>query len=145
VHGTAVAINGKGVLITGQAGSGKTTLALELIRRCRTAHIPAGLVADDRTIIAERDGALVLRCPAPLVGKIELRGFGIADANAIAAEQADLALVVDPVAPSNAVRFAEGKTVTLSGRDIACLAVPEGPPPSAAGAVFAALGMQLWI
>ena len=51
-HGCVVDIGGKGILITGKSGSGKTSLALGLIER---APVAAALVADDRVIgIASR-------------------------------------------------------------------------------------------
>ncbi len=68
IHATAVALGGKGVLLLGPPGSGKSDLALRLIDRGAT------LIADDRVHIAA-DGTL--HPPPALAGLIEVRGLGI--------------------------------------------------------------------
>ena len=50
VHGSAVAIDGNGVLLLGPAGSGKSDLALRLIDR------GAKLICDDIILIENRYG-----------------------------------------------------------------------------------------
>lgn len=145
LHGTAVAIGGAAVLITGVAGTGKTTLALELIRRARAGRHHAGLIADDRVFVETRDGSPVLICPPQIAGKLEVRGYGVIDASDIAADAAPLALVAELVPADRAVRFAQDETVTIAGRTLPCLRLPAGPAPSAANAVFAALGLPAWL
>lgn len=73
LHASAVAVGGRGLLITGEAGAGKTTLALEMMA------LGAELVADDR-VRAEPDAAGRLRLSAPpgIAGLVEVRGFGLA-------------------------------------------------------------------
>ena len=66
LHGSAVAFAGRGVLILGGAGTGKSALALALIGR------GAALVADDRVEIERRGGALIASAPAALAGLIEV-------------------------------------------------------------------------
>jgi len=73
VHGTCVAIGGRGVLIEGQSGSGKSDLALRLIDR------GAMLVSDDYTVLVRDGKGLVARAPANIAGKIEVRGVGIVE------------------------------------------------------------------
>lgn len=68
IHATAVAIAGKGVLLLGPPGSGKSDLALRLIDR------GAVLIADDRVHVAENG---TLHPPPALAGLIEVRGIGI--------------------------------------------------------------------
>ena len=91
VHGTAVAIEGQGLLLRGPSGSGKSDLALRLVDG------GAKLIADDRVRIERRGRALwVLTRPgaaAELRHKIEIRGLGIASLPGLA--EAPLALVVD--------------------------------------------------
>ena len=70
VHGTAVLAGVHGILIRGGSGSGKSRLALALIRR------GARLVADDRMHLAARGGRLIAIAPAAAHGLIELRGRG---------------------------------------------------------------------
>jgi HPr kinase/phosphorylase len=60
-----------GVLLLGESGKGKSDLALRLIER------GAKLVADDRTELLARDGALFARAPQSLAGLLEVRGLGI--------------------------------------------------------------------
>lgn len=70
VHGTAVASRGRGLLITGEPGAGKSTLALELIA------LGADLVSDDRVEVFTHGDALGLR-PTGAPGLIEARGVGL--------------------------------------------------------------------
>jgi hypothetical protein len=60
-----------GVLLLGPSGSGKSDLALRLIAA------GAELVADDRTDLFARRGALWASAPARLAGLIEIRNVGI--------------------------------------------------------------------
>ena len=71
IHGTCVSFDNRAVLICGAAGSGKSSLALQLI------GLGARLVADDQTILSEKSGALMATCPDALKGLIEARGVGV--------------------------------------------------------------------
>lgn len=71
IHATTVAIGGRGVLIAGPSGSGKSDLALRLIDR------GAVLVADDRTRIWRDGDRLLAGVPDTISGKLEVRGLGI--------------------------------------------------------------------
>ncbi|WP_019833366.1 HPr kinase/phosphorylase [Sphingomonas sp. PR090111-T3T-6A] len=73
IHATCVAIGGRGVLLAGGSGAGKSDLALRLIDR------GAELVSDDYSQLSERDGRLIASPPERLAGKIEVRGIGIVD------------------------------------------------------------------
>lgn len=86
LHASAVAIAGRGVLILGASGRGKSDLALRLIDR------GAVLIADDRVELAARGGRLQACALATIHGKLEVRGIGIVDCDAAAAP---IALVVD--------------------------------------------------
>ncbi len=88
VHGSCVAWSGRGLLILGPSGSGKSGLALQLM-----AH-GAGLVADDRTRLTRPDDGPPVAAPMPAIaGLIEARGVGILAAEA--AQPCRLALLVD--------------------------------------------------
>lgn len=81
IHATCIAIDGKGVLLLGKSGSGKSDLALRLIDEpgCGTGEkaLHAQLVADDQVCLTQ-DGAQVLaQAPEALAGKLEMRGIGI--------------------------------------------------------------------
>lgn len=71
LHASCVALERRGLLILGPSGSGKSSLALQLMA------LGCGLVADDRTILTAEGGALVASCPATIRGRIEARGLGI--------------------------------------------------------------------
>ena len=71
VHGVLIQVHGKGVLITGASGMGKSEIALELIR---DGHI---LIADDRVDVKRTHGQLIGQAPELLAGMIEIRGIGI--------------------------------------------------------------------
>lgn len=71
LHATTVAVDGKGILITGPSGVGKSALALQLLA------MGAELVADDRTIVTNQNGVLTAFAPASIEGLIEARGIGV--------------------------------------------------------------------
>jgi HPr kinase/phosphorylase len=82
-----VALNGRGVLITGPAGSGKSALALDLI------SLGAQLVADDGVLLARHGDRLLARAPAAIRGLIEARGVGLLRADPV--DDVSVTLVVD--------------------------------------------------
>ncbi|WP_342351761.1 HPr kinase/phosphatase C-terminal domain-containing protein [Pseudooceanicola antarcticus] len=71
MHASCVALQGRAVLILGASGSGKSSLALELMSR------GAALVADDRVILTREGSRLIARAPETLSGMIEARGVGL--------------------------------------------------------------------
>jgi len=72
LHAGVVAVGEHALLITGAAGAGKTTQALEMIA------LGAELIADDRVLARPgSDGRLWLSAPPNLAGLAELRGFGL--------------------------------------------------------------------
>jgi serine kinase of HPr protein (carbohydrate metabolism regulator) len=73
LHASAVAIGGRGVLILGASGRGKSSLALRLIDR------GAVLIADDQVELAARGGRLQATALATIFGKLEVRGIGLVD------------------------------------------------------------------
>jgi len=87
LHASSVALDGRAVLLTGPSGCGKSDLALRLIDRGFV------LVSDDRTIIRRQGGKLVATAPDTIKGKLEIRGIGIVEMQAV--ESAPVALVVE--------------------------------------------------
>ena len=71
MHGTCVAWHGRGVLLTGPSGSGKSAVALQLMA------MGADLVADDQVLIHATPDGLEAEAPAALAGMIEARGIGL--------------------------------------------------------------------
>lgn len=83
LHGVFMDVLGIGVLITGDSGTGKSELALELISR---GH---GLVADDITEFSRiAPSVLEGRCPELLQDFLEVRGLGILNIRTIFGETA---------------------------------------------------------
>lgn len=109
LHATCVAVDGRALLILGPSGSGKSALGLKLI------SLGARLVADDRTEVAVKGGALVARCPAPIAGLIEARGLGIL--HAPATEEAEVVLVAD-LGQSEDQRLPPVRRITILGCDV---------------------------
>lgn len=93
---TCVAIDGRAMLIEGEPGSGKSSLALALIDH------GAQLVGDDGVILRSQDGFLWADPPPRTAGLLEIRNVGIVRLEAAAAPVA-LVLLLDPAAP----RFVE--------------------------------------
>ena len=73
VHGVLVSIEGIGVLITGEAGTGKSECALELVLGGHK------LVADDVVCCTRKTDALVGEPPAGFEGLLAIRDVGIVD------------------------------------------------------------------
>ena len=87
VHATCVAVAKRGLLIIGPSGSGKSALGLALLA------LGAKLVSDDRTVLANKTGRLIAKCPPTIRGLIEARGLGLLRAQTVAS--APVSLVVD--------------------------------------------------
>ena len=82
---TCVAIGGRGLLIEGASGSGKSSLALALLDDGAT------LVGDDGVELSARHGRLVAEPVPSIAGKLEIRGVGLVD---FPATSAPVALVL---------------------------------------------------
>lgn len=72
-HGVLLNMYGKGVLIRGESGVGKSEIALELIKKGHQ------LVADDRVDCYQIHNTIVGMPPELLAGYLEIRGIGIID------------------------------------------------------------------
>jgi len=123
IHASAVLVGAKAALIRGQAGSGKSRLAFDLIDAAAQGALPfARLVGDDRVHVEACAGRLLVRPAATLAGLIEIRGLGI---RRLAFEPvATVGLVVD-LAAADAERHpaAAAQRATVEGVDLPRLAV----------------------
>src|SRR5688500_6349470 len=99
VHGTAVLVGRRGVLLRGASGSGKSLLATMLIGR------GARLVGDDRVHISACHGRIVAAATSATAGLTELRGRGIVPAPP--ERSAVVHLVVDIVDETQLERYPE--------------------------------------
>lgn len=73
IYGVMMNIFGKGVMITGKSGIGKSELALDLINR---GHM---LVSDDRIDISRVHKNIICKAPKVLKNMLEIRGLGVVD------------------------------------------------------------------
>lgn len=123
VHASCVAWQGRGVLILGRSGAGKSALALQLMA------YGADLVADDRTELHAEGDVLIARHPATIEGLIEARGVGLLRADFV--PQAEIALIVD-LDQTESDRLPPERQISLLGisRPLA-LAVPQAHFPAA--------------
>ncbi|MFO1032799.1 MAG: HPr kinase/phosphatase C-terminal domain-containing protein [Hyphomicrobiales bacterium] len=142
VHATCVALNGRGVLIRGVSGSGKSALALSLIdvpgRGLGEELLVGQLVADDHTRLWRAGEQLLAAPPQTLAGLMEVRGLGILSVSCLA--QAPVTLVVNLVPPQEIERLPEPSTLStlLLGLSVPRIKVAERNP-MAASLVRAAL------
>lgn len=115
VHASCVAINGRGLLIFGQAGSGKSDLAIRMLA------LGAVLVADDQVELWADGSKLMARCPARIKGLIEARHMELL--RLAAPKIADSAQIVGALYPADPATELE-RLPEPSYTDIAGLSVP---------------------
>jgi HPr kinase/phosphorylase len=127
LHGSAVAFAGRGVLIVGGSGSGKSELALRLVGR------GAALVADDRVELERRGAALIASAPAALAGLIEGRGVGLL--RLPAAPEAVVTLAVD-LDREPAARMPQSVTISWLGVEVELISGRNRPNLDLALTVF---------
>jgi HPr kinase/phosphorylase len=113
IHGTAVSIDGAGVLLRGPSGSGKSDLALRLIDG------GAVLVADDRVVLSRSGAVVTAVAPEMIAGKLEVRGLGIVPSPVVGATP--LRLVLDLAPPGRVDRLPKAMETMLLGVPIPVL------------------------
>ncbi len=145
IHANLIEIDGKGVLITGQSGTGKTLLALHLFRRCSLAKIDVHWIADDQTLLFANKGKLIGSCPGLTRGMAEIRGFGIAKTPATDVQETTMALRIDLVTQSASMRMWDGQTTEMAGINLETLTLDAGNVEAASNAVLAMLGHPIWV
>ncbi|WP_274626779.1 HPr kinase/phosphorylase [Arvimicrobium flavum] len=137
LHGTAVVLGDRGVLITGRSGSGKTSLAFALIERARASGHFARFVGDDQLLLAVHDGALVVEGPDTIRGLAEVYGLGPTRVSSQGRAVVDLA--VDLVGVEFAPRFQDGATRSVAGVALPSLSLAERDARAAVLAIWARL------
>jgi len=97
VHATAVAVGGRAALIRGPSGSGKSDLAFRCLGLGLSAIVVdrVMLVSDDQVLLSREGTSLHASAPAQLRGKLEVRGVGILEVDAVT--EANVVLIVDLV------------------------------------------------
>lgn len=124
-HATTVAVAGRGLMIEGPSGTGKSTLALELMA------YGADLVADDRTLLRRGAGPVAIWAEAPpmLPALIEARGLGLLGARLAGPVPLCAVVQLDLVETS---RLPDRRSVTILGRQVTMFHRPERGPFAAA-------------
>ncbi|VAW04256.1 HPr kinase/phosphorylase [hydrothermal vent metagenome] len=119
IHGSGIFMDGKGILITGPSGSGKSDLALRLMA------LGAELVGDDYVILSHTlshtgQGRVMMRPSDTIAGRMEVRGVGIVNVDFRADATVDMVVnLVGDVACLE--RLPEKKTTLLDGVRLPCL------------------------
>lgn len=107
VHASCVAFEGKGVLLRGPPGAGKSDLAL------RAIEAGARLVADDLVALDLRGDRVWARALPRADGRLEVRGVGIVRLPAL--DGVELVLLADLAGPE---RLPEPDFETVLGRPV---------------------------
>lgn len=112
IYATCLELNHKGILLIGPSGSGKSDLALRLIKEKQ-----AILISDDRINIEIVSGAIIASCPQTIQGLLEVRGIGIVKMPH--KEQTKISLVIELTNNLEEIeRLPQDETITLLGIEI---------------------------
>lgn len=123
LHAACVAVAGRGVLILGPSGSGKSDLVLRLVDE------GAWLVGDDQLLVIDTpDGVLARPAPA-LAGLLEVRGIGVMPIRRLR-DQVLLDLAVELGVPAE--RVPEPRRYHVAGRALPLFAVDPAAPSATA-------------
>lgn len=121
-HCSVVEISGAGILIEGDSGSGKTSLALGLLDACISRKLSADLICDDQALLKNSDGNLLASAPDSISGLVELRGYGVRKmANK---SECTIDLVARLVEDSEVDRMPEPMATKLSGVELPMIKLP---------------------
>jgi HPr kinase/phosphorylase len=127
IHATTVSLDGRGLIILGPSGSGKSALALQLLA------LGAVLVSDDQTRLTLTPQGLIANCPPTIAGMIEARGVGILTVPFD--RDVPICLAVD-MGRNEQERLPEPHRIELIGHSLPCLHKIDGPQFAAALLLF---------
>ena len=121
MHASCVDINGSGVLIIGRSGSGKSSLAINLLA------LGSKLVADDQCELVQKNNSFRISKPASLPKSIEIRGVGLVSVPMVNETSLDWVVNMDQVEKERmpTPRFTEiggFRVPTVFGKDMDDLA-----------------------
>ncbi|WP_062114720.1 HPr kinase/phosphorylase [Aureimonas sp. AU40] len=140
LHATLVLVDGRGVLIRGASGAGKSSLAVSLLRRAEAAGRDARLVADDQVLLDVRGEAVFGLAPPAIAGLIEIRGVGLL--RQPFAGEARVDLVVDLSAREGLERLPEPSSVPIAGIPVRRIHLPERDPAFGADVLLTVLASE---
>lgn len=118
LHASCVALAGRGLLIAGASGRGKSTLALQMMA------LGAGLVADDRVALRRSGDAVIASAPAAIEGLIEARGLGLLQAAPAGPTPVFALLDLDREEPD---RLPQARKIDLLGHPVTLLFRVDAP------------------
>lgn len=121
-HCSVLQIDGRGVLLEGKAGLGKSSLLLSLLEKAKVDGYSASLVADDQALLDIRHDRLVAQVPPTIIGKVEVFGYGLTTLPNLPETAIDL--VVELVKPSQINRMPDANKVDRLGIEVPVLKVP---------------------
>jgi len=115
LHGTGLIYEGKGLLIMGPSGSGKSDLALRMMGR------GALLIGDDYIEVSSAEGGrVIMRAPKNIAGKIEVHNVGLLEV--AFQSQAEIDMVFHLVTSVQKLeRLPFEKMISIEGCRIPCL------------------------
>lgn len=108
LHANSIVVQGRGLLIKGASGSGKSGLTLSLLA------LGAQLVADDRTQLWREGSDVWMSAPKVISGLIEARGIGILNAPVAARARLHAVLDLDVTEPD---RLPPRRETTVLGQN----------------------------
>ena len=127
---TAVAMDGRAVLIEGPPGSGKSSLALALIDRGAT------LIGDDGVTLVPSEDGLLASPPPNIAGLLEVRNLGLLPFPTCRDQPVALVLQLTPAAPRFIDRAAQTK---IADTMLPLVQIWPGDPSSARKAELAVM------
>ena len=140
LHGTCVSVNGEGVLILGEPGTGKSDLALRLIDEpgfgVSESLMRGKLISDDQVIVSRHEDKLIASAPSNISGKLEIRGLDIVTLTT--RPSAPLSLIVKLQTHSAIERLPDQGTFDILGLALPLVEI-DGNSPSAPARLRAAL------
>ena len=121
MHASCVDVNGSGVLIVGRSGSGKSSLAINLLA------LGSKLVADDQCELVRINNGFSISKPFSLPKRIEIRGVGLVSVPMVKETSLDWVVNMDEVEKERmpTPRFTEiggFRVPTVFGKDMDDLA-----------------------
>lgn len=140
MHGTCIALScaehRSGILLQGAPGSGKSSLALQLIDQPGSGAgspqpVSAQLVSDDQVLLKGTDGVLTASAPAAIAGLLEVRGSGIIRLDRTS-QPVRLDMVISHTDAKQLDRLPEPATIDLGGWALPLHRIDFSAPSSAA-------------
>ncbi|MEN0087432.1 MAG: hypothetical protein AAF737_03250 [Pseudomonadota bacterium] len=120
IHASCVVMGRAFIIVSGAAGSGKTSLCHEL------ASNEARWVADDRLVISHKEGLFYFSAPKTLHGLAEQPGAGPVPIDAIDPDPTSENHIVW-VELAGSAQLAQRKQISVLGKEIGCLHLPQRP------------------